>query len=114
MQRRVNEVERHLFWGSRELLEHLLTITHGGSVINTGHIERQDASFRASFTTLVRRSSTVARTIPTLTPGINLVGSVYNLCRYQDSLAIEPTLPCGRPWPRRTPAIPELLSALEG
>ncbi len=105
VQRRVTEVERHLIQGSQELLGHLLAHTQGGGLINTAYIERLNASFRASFAPLVRRSRAAARALPTLTAGMYLLGCVYNFCRYHDSLALELALPRGRRWLRRTPAI---------
>lgn len=121
VQRRVTAVERYLLQGSPALQERLLKQTQGGGVLNTAYIERLNASFRAYFAPLVRRSRAAARTTPTLTAGMYLLGCVHNFCRYHDSLALELVLPHGRRWLRRTPAIaaqltdhcwtmPELLS----
>jgi hypothetical protein len=79
VQRHVTEVERHLIQGSQELLERLLESTQGGGLINTAYIERLNASFRASFAPLVRRSRAAARATPTLTAGMYLVGCVQPL-----------------------------------
>lgn len=105
VQRRVTRIERRVVQGVPALVERLLTTTQGGGVLNTAYIERLNAMFRAAFAPLVRRTRAAARTTALLTAGMYLVGCVYNFCRYHESLAVELTLPCGRRWLRRTPAI---------
>lgn len=105
VQRRVTGVERRVVQGTPDLVERLLVTSQGGGVLNTAYIERLNAMFRASFAPLVRRTRAVARTTALLTAGMSLVGSVYNFCRYHESLAVELALPSGRRWLRRTPAI---------
>lgn len=105
VQRRVTSVERRVVQGSHALVERLLTTTQGGGVLNTAYIERLNAMFRAAFAPLVRRTRAAARTTAVLRAGMYLVGSVHNFCRYHESLAVELTLPRGRRWLRRTPAI---------
>jgi hypothetical protein len=105
VQRRVTSVARRVIQGTSDLVERLLTTSQGGGVLNTAYIERLNAMFRAAFAPLVRRTRAAARTTALLTAGMFLVGGVYNFCRYHDSLAVELTLPRGRRWLRRTPAI---------
>ena len=105
VQRRVTRLERRIVQGAAARVEHLLTATQGGGVLNTAYIERLNGTFRASFAPLVRRSRATARLTETLTAGMYLVGCVYNFCRYHDSLAVELILPRGRRWLKRTPAI---------
>ena len=105
VQRRVTSVERRVVQGTPELVERLLTTTQGSGVLNTAYIERLNAMFRAAFAPLVRRTRAAARTTALLTAGMFLVGCVYNFGHYHQSLAVELTLPHGRRWLRRTPAI---------
>jgi len=105
LQRRVTSVERRIVQGSQALVDQVLRSSQGGGVLNTAYIERLNAMFRAAFVPLVRRTRAAARTPSLLTAGMYLVGSVYNFCHYHESLAVELTLPQGRRWLRRTPAI---------
>lgn len=105
VQRRVTSVERRVVQGSLALVARLLTTTQAGGVLNTAYIERLNAMFRAAFAPLGRRTRAAARTTVLLTAGMYLVGSVHNLCRYHDSLAVELVLSHGRRWLKRTPAI---------
>lgn len=104
-QRRVTHIERRVVQGTQALVTRLLHATQAGGVLNTAYIERLNGLFRASFAPLVRRSRATARLTETLTAGMYLVGTVYNFCRYHESLAVELVLPRGRRWLKRTPAI---------
>jgi transposase-like protein len=105
LQRRVVAVERHLLHGDQPLLQRLLHVTQGGGVINTAFIERLNASWRATFAPLVRRSRALARSQTTITAGMYLLGCFHNFCHYHEALAVELAVGRRRRWLRRTPAI---------
>jgi transposase-like protein len=86
--RRVVAVERRIVRGSAAAVATMLTATQGKetAVVNTAYIERLNATFRARLAPLVRRSRATVRQVATLTAGMWLVGSVYNLCTPHRSL----------------------------
>lgn len=86
--RRVRAVERRIVRGTAAAVATVLTATQGkeSAVINTAYIERLNATFRARLAPLVRRSRATARQVLTLTGGMWLVGTVYNLCTAHRSL----------------------------
>lgn len=84
--RRTVGIERHLVQGKWSLVQHLLTVSQNGGVLNVAYIERLNATFRSRLATLVRRGRSLARTTKTLTTGMYLVGSVYNWCTWHESL----------------------------
>lgn len=102
--RRVISVTRHVVFGSAEAVEHVLATTHSGSVINTAYIERLNATFRACWAPLARRTRALAQQIPHLTAGMYLVGTVYNFCWEHESLRSRRDGP-GRKWVQQTPAM---------
>jgi len=79
----VTGVLQRLVQGSKEPLAVLLA---GANVINTAHIERLNATFRARLWVLVRRSRCLCRQQATLEAGMYLVGCVYNFCTPHRSL----------------------------
>lgn len=102
----VLDIERRIVQGSAALVQRLLQQTQGGGQINTAFIERLNATFRQRMACLTRRGRALARFPQRLTHGMYLVGVVYNLCTYHDSLAVEWLIsPRKRRWLRRTPAI---------
>jgi hypothetical protein len=74
-------------------------------VINTAHIERLNATFRAHLAPLVRRGRALARTQTALTAGMDLVGCAYNLCWAHDSLRPGAGPGATTKWIERTPAM---------
>jgi len=103
--RRMHSVTRRVAFGSTEAVTQTLTTTSGGThQINTAYIERLNATFRASWAPLARRTRALAQQIPALTAGMYLVGTVYNFCAWHDSLRL-PAADTGRKWVERTPAM---------
>jgi transposase-like protein len=101
-------VTRRIVHGRRAAIQRLIQRTQGAGEINTAYIERLNATFRAHLSALVRRTRTVARQVASLTPGMYLVGTVYNFCTFHRSLRLRRR---GRPdraghrWHLRTPAM---------
>jgi hypothetical protein len=81
-------VRRCLPQGSERLLGQLLRATQdkGQGVLNTAFIERLNATFQARLAPLVRRTRGLARRETMLHAGMYLVGTVYNLCTFHESL----------------------------
>jgi hypothetical protein len=103
-QRRVVSVSQRVVWGTPEAVKHVLRATQSGTVINTAYIERLNATFRACLAPLARRTRALAHQVPTLTAGMYLVGTTYNLCWPHASLRLRASGP--RPkWVERTPAM---------
>jgi len=102
--RRVVSVTQRVVFGSVEAVAHVLTTTHSGTMINTAYIERLNATFRACWAPLVRRTRALTRQIPHLTAGMYLVGTAYNFCWPHASLRTRRVGP-GRKWLERTPAM---------
>jgi hypothetical protein len=86
--RRVCAVERRIVRGDADAVAMLLTATQGKetAVVDTAYIERLNATFRARFAPLVRRSRATVRQVATLTAGMWLVGTVDNFCAPHRSL----------------------------
>ncbi len=99
-------IDRRIVQGDIGLVQWLVQHTQGGGSINTAFIERLNATFRQRLVWLVRRGRHLARTSATLAWGMSLVGCVYNLCTYHDSLRLPLHLsPRHRRWVQRTPAL---------
>lgn len=100
-------IQRRITQGSETLVQRLLVASQGGGTINTAYIERLNATFRQRLGSLARRSRALTRTTASLTAGMYLVGCVYNLCTWHESLRLP--LYVGRRgrrrWVQRTPAI---------
>jgi transposase-like protein len=100
-------IQRRIAQGSETLVQRLLVASQGGGGINTAYIERLNATFRQRLGSLARRSRALSRTTASLTAGMYLVGCVYNLCTWHESLRLP--LYVGRRgrrrWVKRTPAI---------
>jgi len=101
---RVVSVTRRVVFGTAEAVEQVLTATHSGTVINTAYIERLNATFRACWAPLARRTRALAQQITHLTAGMYLVGTVDNFCWEHQSLRVRRVGP-GRTWVERTPAM---------
>lgn len=100
-------IQRRIVQGSEALVQRLLVSSQGAGDINTAYIERLNATFRQRLGSLARRSRALTRTTASLTAGMYLVGCVYNLCTWHQSLRLP--LYVGRRgrrrWVKRTPAI---------
>jgi len=103
-QGRVIGIERRIIQGTQPEIDSMLERTQGRGVINTAFIERLNATFRQSLSSLARRTRAIARHIRTLEAGMYLVGSVYNFCTEHKSLRIEGLIG-GHKWLERTPAM---------
>ncbi len=103
--RRVVGVLRRAVAGSLEAVEAALRATGSGKVINTGYIERLNATFRSRLVGLVRRTRCLARRQELLEAGMWLVGGVYNFCTPHHSLRVEAESGSGCKWLERTPAM---------
>jgi len=85
--RRVVDTERRLVDGTPARVETLRRRSQGDGVINTAYIERLNATFRERLAALTRRGRALARRTLTLQHGMYLIGTVYNFCTPQASLA---------------------------
>lgn len=104
--RRVVGVLRRVVQGTRAQVQTLIQATQGHGGINTAYIERLNATFRARWTPLVRRTRATVRHCATLQSGVYLVGTVYNFCTYHHSLRVKLWFPREHyRWVPRTPAI---------
>ena len=85
--RRVGETERRIVEGTPARVETLRRRSQGEGVINTAYIERLNATFRERLASLTRRGRALARHTLTLQHGMYLIGTLYNFCTPQASLA---------------------------
>lgn len=103
---RVTGVLRRIVQGTAASVQALIQRTQGHGGINTAYIERLNATFRARWAPLVRRTRATAQSLAPLQAGVYLVGTVYNFCTYHHSLRVKLWLPHERyHWIPRTPAI---------
>ncbi|MEM6282032.1 MAG: hypothetical protein AAF787_07550 [Chloroflexota bacterium] len=92
-------------------MDELFQRSQGGGVINTAFIERLHATFRQLLAPLARRTRCLARRADTLQAGMFMVGTVYNLCSYHQSLRLKLWLtPSRYRRVQRTPAMAAGLS----
>ena len=99
-------IERRIVQGCAKLIRHLIAASQGPGMINTAFIERLNATFRQRLACLSRRTRALARQPETLQAGMYLLGCVYNLCTYHQSLRVPLYLAYGQcRWLKRTPAI---------
>lgn len=86
----------------------LLDASQGGGGLGTSYIERLNATFRSRLCALVRQTRSLVRNPLTLERSMYLVGCVYNLCTYHESLSVPLMISDGytekRRQVRRTPA----------
>jgi transposase-like protein len=103
--RRVVNGERRVVQRAEAAIAAVLATTSGGTAIYTAYLERLNATFRASWVSLVRRGRASAPTEVGLTAGMWLVGCTYNFCWLHDSLRLQaPAGACWR-WQERSPAL---------
>jgi transposase-like protein len=99
-------IERRMVQGTQALVARLVEASQGGGGINTAYIERLNATFRQRLASLARRTRALVRQPETLQLGAYVLGCMYNLCTYHESLRQPFYLAKGgRRWLRRTPAI---------
>ncbi len=79
-------IARYVLRGSCTMLVRLRSATQGDGTINTAFIERLNGTFRAYLAPLVRRTPGLARTQPTVTNTVFLLGCVYHFCRIHSTL----------------------------
>ena len=100
------QIERRIVQGTTRLVDQLIQQTQGHGGINTAYIERLNATFRQRLGVLVRRTRAPARRPETLTAGMYVVGCLYNLCAWHDSLRLKLSVGShGHHWVPRTPAL---------
>lgn len=80
------DLSQRIVQGSAEQVAELLTRSQGGTQINTAYIERLNATFRQRLAPLARRTRCLAQKTQTLTAGMWLVGTFYNVCTPHESL----------------------------
>jgi transposase-like protein len=99
-------IERRIVQGSLAMVTRLVEVSQGRGGINTAYIERLNATFRQRLASLARRTRALVRQPETLQLGVYVLGCMYNLCTYHDSLRQPFYLAKGgQRWLRRTPAI---------
>jgi len=104
--KRVVNIVRRIVQGNADQVAWLLQHSQAGGVLNVAFIERLNATFRQRLATLARRSRALARQPETLHAAMYLLGTVYNLCTYHQSLRIAILLPHHQQhWVLRTPAM---------
>jgi transposase-like protein len=82
-QRRVVDVECRIVDGTPACVETLRRRSQGNGVINTADIERLNATCRERLASLTRRGRALARHTLTLPHGMDLIGTLYNVCTPQ-------------------------------
>ena len=99
-------INRRIVQGTTAMVAGLVELSQGRGGINTAYIERLNATFRQRLASLARRTRALARQPQTLHLGMYVIGCVYNLCTYHDSLRQPFYLARGgQRWLQRTPAI---------
>jgi len=96
--RRWIAIERRLIAGTEHAMQRLIAASQQAGVLNTAFIERLNATFRARLFCLVRKTRCLARCSGSVHAGLYLIGTLYNFCRFHDSLTTEEGTP-------RTPAM---------
>jgi transposase-like protein len=99
-------IERRIVQGTQAMVARLVRVSQGRGGINTAYIERLNATFRQRLASLARRTRALVRQPETLPLGVYVLGCMYNLCTYHDSLRQPFYLARGgQRWLQRTPAI---------
>jgi len=99
-------IDRRIVQGTQAMVARLVEVSQGRGGINTAYIERLNATFRQRLASLARRTRALVRQPETLQLGVYVLGCMYNLCTYHDSLRQPFYLAKGgQRWLRRTPAI---------
>jgi transposase-like protein len=99
-------IDRRIVQGQADQIDRLIQQTQGAGGINTAYIERLNATFRQRLSVLVRRTRALARRPETLTTGMYVLGTLYNLCTFHHSLRLKLSVGShGHHWVKRTPAL---------
>jgi hypothetical protein len=99
-------IDRRIVQGTTAMVAALVELSQGRGGINTAYIERLNATFRQRLASLARRTRALVRQPQTLHLGVYVIGCLYNLCTYHDSLRQPFYLARGgQRWLQRTPAI---------
>jgi transposase-like protein len=99
-------IDRRIVQGTTAMVAGLVELSQGRGGINTAYIERLNATFRQRLSSLARRTRALVRQPQTLHLGMYVIGCLYNLCTYHDSLRQPFYLARGgQRWLQRTPAI---------
>jgi transposase-like protein len=99
-------IDRRIVQGTTAMVAGLVELSQGRGGINTAYIERLNATFRQRLASLARRTRALVRQPQTLHLGMYVIGCLYNLCTYHDSLRQPFYLARGgQRWLQRTPAI---------
>jgi transposase-like protein/IS1 family transposase len=103
MKKKLKEIIRQVTYGSEQVIEKLLELSRGGSMINTSYIERLNGTMRERFASLTRRCRHASEKGQAFHTGMYLFGCVYNFCTPHHTLSKSIT-ECGfgRPY---TPAM---------
>src|SRR5882762_1660029 len=80
VKRHLEEVVRQVTHGTEEMVQNLLLLSRGGSVINTSYIERLNGTIRERLASLTRKCRHAASKMETVHAGMYLIGSTYNFC----------------------------------
>ena len=109
---RVVEVSRKLVYGSMVMVEHTLSQSGVGRIINTAFIERLNLSIRQHVAAMGRKVISLAKTKMGLEAQLSLCQTYHNFCLPNSSLRLplpelQPTRGDGSPrkWQQRTPAM---------
>jgi transposase-like protein/IS1 family transposase len=78
--KRVVQVTRKLMQGTLAQAQTLLSVSGGGTVLNTAFIERLNGTIRERLASLTRKCRHAARRLEALESGMWLLGCTYNLC----------------------------------
>jgi IS1 family transposase len=90
--------------GTQATIADALAASHGGTTINTAHIERLNATLRERLAVLVRRRRTPAQGTALVESGLHLLRLAYNWCWRHQSLRLR-AIGTGHRWLERTPAM---------
>src|SRR5260370_39499845 len=107
--KRVVEITRKMVQGTLEQAQALLSVSHGGTVLNTAFIERLNGTMRQRLASLTRKCRHAARRLAALESGMWLLGCTYNFCWPHHELSrqeaaaqvkrvevfLTPLMPCG-------------------
>jgi IS1 family transposase len=102
--KRLQEVRRHVSHGRLDQAMQLLQRSQGGQVFNTSFIERFNGTMRERLATLTRKCRHAAQRRQALEMGMYLVGSTYNFCCAHQALG-QRTGPEALGRQRQTPAM---------
>ncbi len=106
VKKRVTAITRQMAQGTLEQAQVLLTISRGGSVLNTAFIERLNGTIRERLAALTRKCRHAAHRLQGLQTGMYLLGCTYNWCwphhQLRERNEDRPEQPR---WRERTPAM---------